>query len=595
MSAHDKAKVSTAVSSYSNQILSSQHVTTSNFMELNVAKAIEIVPNQSIDITHRVFSRLEPMPVPTFGNARIHNKAFFVPFRTVMPSWNEFITDSVYVSGVDHSYIPQNVHLISNTTLVQMFITSGRGILVSPTDNPVADIRVIVNATTVNNFNLLPKGKTVLKLLMSLGYKIDFNLLNTEFYHSALPLLCLLRVYYDWYYPSAYSQDENAIRAQFILDYDDPEVEFSDFITPQLLFHLVLDVSKVNYNSDYFVSAWDNPVSPTAGSYSNETIADITYTGNTSSKVVNQSGTPVITPGGSVPNNSISQYMIDSLKSLTDYMKRNQLAGARVVDRYLARYGVSLSSAKLKRSQWIGDFAQEIKFGDVTSTADTDGANLGSFAGKGVSYGTGNYSISTDEFGIVIIISSIVPEVSFYQGQDRMTMHKTRFDFYTDEFDNQGVQALATREVFVPLDATEAYPAGTTQYSRLNYNDLVFGFVPRYGDYKRGTDLITGDYILKSLNAGKDAWTLFRDVKPFFEENGVAGTKHDIDFVQALDSEQYNRIFYNTSNDADHFNIIHDFNITSRFPGKSLYDTYEFENEDDAKKVVMEVNGVKAN
>lgn len=599
MSVHDKAKVSTTLSEFSNPVLSSQHVTTGNFMELNVAKSLELVPNQSIDITHRLFTRLEPMPVPTFGNARIHNKAFFVPFRTVMPAWNEFITDSVYVDSLDSSYIPQNVHLISNSTLVQMFnpAISGGSIYSRPlSSGETPDIVILgLDGQSVQPLILQPRGKQVLKLLMSLGYKIDFNLKNVEFYHSALPLLCLLRVYHDWYYPSAYSQDENAIRARFLLDYDDSEVPFDEFITPLLLRDLLDDIVNVCYSSSFLTSAWDNPVAPTDGSFTQVNVGDITTddTPDRNYVSVDKDGTPVIS-NGNLSFIALSQYMIDSLKSLTDYMKRNQLAGARVVDRYLARYGVSLSSAKLNRSQLVGDFSQEIKFGDVTSTSDTDGANLGSFAGKGVSYGAGNYTFSTDEYGMFLILSSIVPEVSFYQGQDRITMHKTRYDFYTAEFDNQGVQALSTREVFVPLDAREEYPDGTTTYSPLNYNDMVFGFVPRYAEYKRGFDLITGDYILNSLNTGKDAWTLFRDVKPYFRD-GVLATKHDLGFVQGNDATQFNRIFYVTDNSVDHFNIIHDFNIQSHFPGKSLYDVYEFENEDKAKKVVMSPNGTQAN
>lgn len=590
MSVHDKAKVSTSVSEFSNQVLSSQHVTTSNFMELSVAKALELVPNQSVDITHRLFTRLEPMPVPTFGNARIHSKAFFVPFRTVMPAWNEFITDSVYVSGIDTSYVPQNVHLIPNRVFAEMFYDNQLSREAS--ENEKCDITFMGVPSGARRI-LNPIGKVVLKMIMSLGYKIDFNLSNIEYYHSALPLLCLLKIYHDWYYPSAYAQDEQAIRAQFVLDYDDAEVPFDEFINPPLLRSLLVDIIFVNYNSDYLVSSWDNPVSPSSGSFSSASVEDVTINQpphNESVVHTDTNGTPYINKA-----TFLSQYMIDSLKSLTDYMKRNQLAGARVVDRYLARYGVSLNSAKLKRSQLIGDFSQEIKFGDVTATADTDGANLGSFAGKGVSYGTGNYSYNTDEFGMLIVLSSIVPEVSFYQGQDRITMHKSRFDFYTAEFDNQGVQALSTREVFVPLHAPQEYPDGAQSFPTLNYDNLVFGFVPRYGEYKRGFNLITGDYILDSLNAGKDSWTLFRNVYPYFKKLGVEQAKHDIGFVQGHDRSQYNRIFYITSDIADHFNVIHDFNITSRFPGKSLYDVYEFENEDDAKKVVMEVNGVKAN
>ena len=71
----------------------------------------------------------------------------------------------------------------------------------------------------------------------------------------------------------------------------------------------------------------------------------------------------------------------------------------------------------------------------------------------------GSFTFESDEYGYIIMVSSIVPKTSYYQGQDRSTMHQTRLDFWTPEFDSMGVQALSNREIFMPLDGRKQYPA----------------------------------------------------------------------------------------------------------------------------------------
>ncbi len=596
----DKVKMPISVSEYTNQNFDCQHISTSNFFDLNVAKAIELVPNQEITINHNVFTRLEPMPVPTFGVASIKTKAFFVPFRTVMPAWNDFIEDvsHVFTDGINHV---SNVHLIPNSAFIDFFMNTECSTEVVEPDARF-DFKVIRrsgNSAYFTAYKLTPFGRKAYRILRSLGYGINFNYVVSsgaavpEKYHSAMPLLCLLRVYLDWYFPSVYSQDGDYLGLEAILKHDsqqDWSLLYGNVTTLLKIFKLI---TRVSYDSDYFVSSWDNPVAPNTGSFMPVNMSDSTSTTDTTI-ISDGNGTPVLKNAA-----GISQFMLTALKGLNDYMTRHRLSGARVLDRYLSRWGVVLDSAKLNRSIWFGESTAQLTFGDVTATADTEGAELGSYSGKGIANGNGSFTYETDEFGMLILISTIVPKTSYYQGRERHTQHITKLDFYTPEFDNLGVQALPTSEVYMPMDATKMFPAnfGFGNYDNVaNFEEeeKVFSFVPRYGEYKRTNDLITGDYILGSQNAGKDSWTLFRNLDHFFAENGM-DQRHDIDFIKSVDAEQYNRIFYYTGDGADHFNISHLFNIDVVFPGKKMYDTYEFDTEGKAKNVVMDNGGVKAN
>lgn len=620
-------KVPTAITEHTRLNLDSVHVTTANFMDFNCAKSMELVPKQKVTINHRTFTRLDPMELPTFGDAKIHNKYFFVPFRTVMPAWNDFIEDvaHTYDNGtVGHiTTVPQ----IYNSSFVRLFrlasySTLGQTVYYAERHHEAkkailenSDIVISeTNTSQPNNpkfvcYNLTPKGVRALKILTSLGYGIDWSTQNSDIFHSALPLLCLARVYMDWYYPSTYIQDSVASDILTIFSTDSPTYQgayFDEYLLDKIF--TVLD--RVCYDADYFVSAWDNPVSPTSGSYSDILINDPTSNGSNKGSVgTSSNGTPMTHNGssesnaGTTPssyNRPITQFMVNSLRRLTDYMKRNQLAGARVLDRYLSRFGIALPSVKLNRSEYLSDFNFTVNFADVTNMSGAAESELGSYAGIGIGKGGGSLTYEATEYGMLLCVSTVVTYTSYFQGCDRNTMHLTKLDFWTPEFDSLGVQAMTTREVFMPFNSSaqigtdQTNPDVVDSRTSLDYDACVFGFTSRYAEYKTKRDILSGDYRLGSRNTSLDAWHLMRDLRPSFEKSGVY-TRHDIDFVRGSDARQYDRIFYSSAEDVEHFKLIHIFNIDTVFPGKPLYDSYDFKDEDESQKVNVEIGGVKAN
>lgn len=584
----NKTQLPVATSNRTNIDLSCQHITTSDFLQFNVAKAIEVVPNQSININMETFARFEPLAVPTFGRAVIKNRAYFVPYRTVFPLFNDFISDVPSVSGYsDNSTatIAQvtNVPLITDSVITQLF----RGNTYSSVGTS-SNFDFYYNDDGDNGYRKFTSaGRLAYKLFRSLGYQPSFrNDMST--YYSALPLLSLCRIYLDFYYPSQYANDADSAFLTALLRTD---YSISDtFISVDQVRVMFRVLTKLTYESDYFTSAWDNANAPNSQLASSVTIPDVNqmqgaddigdaspatkYDGNSSANA------PI------VGSSTISQFTLSALRALTDYMKRHQIAGSRTLDRYLSRFGVKLQAEKLNRCVFIGEKIQDVRFGDVTSTASTDNAELGAFAGQALSYGDGNFNFQSDEYGMIVIVSVVVPVTQYFQGINRHVRHLTKFDFYTPEFDNLGTQPISCEEVYVPQD-------GLTDLT--DYQEKIFGFVPRYAEYKTAYSQITGDYVVNTLSTGKDSWTLFRDLKPYVDSVGISNLKHDINFIRTGDSSQFNRIFSYQGNDVDHINIIHNFDIKSSFPGKSLFNTYEFENEDKSQKVTMPVNGTLHN
>ena len=293
----DEMKINTAITDSTKLDLGHQHITTTNFMQLQPVLCKEMVPGERCDVNLMTFARMQPLAVPTFGRANIKERAFFVPMRTIFRGWNDFITDTQHIysgasnptkgpvddidelGGVNYPQVPT----VSNKTLVQ-FITGG--VLAGPNwvitsivdDNNVpidatnADIYVSDASGVGTYYRFTTEGKQVIKILESLGYKLVWDLRNEDVY-SALPLLAIAKIYCDWYFPTQYVGTGSYVDIMGLLNYDGSAAAV---LTTSNLSNIFGWITYVNYDSDYFVNAWDNPVAPAGGVYSQFNIMDIT-------------------------------------------------------------------------------------------------------------------------------------------------------------------------------------------------------------------------------------------------------------------------------------------------------------------------------
>lgn len=617
----DKIRVKTAVDSRQKFDLGCDHITTSNWFQFSPVFNKELVPKEKIDVKMETFTRMLPLNYPTFGRANIHNTAFFVPYRTVFPGWNDFITDSVHINSSGNgstSAIVAKVPVVENDDICTVVFD---GTIFSSEVSAGSEDYTVRTASsggvdTVKNFKLSNLGRQAMKILQSLGYNLKPDFVNTEEY-SALPLLSVVKIYIDWYYPSAYANESiyQSLVALTKMDSSSSSVKLGVTDIRNILSAILF----VCYDSDYFTSCWDNPVTPndnnaspisipgqelfryrsgssttgtavagvrSYGSSSSPGNASPYYSMSVDSSVSGSAKTPYIDATNRSAQsviNPITQYILDSLHKLTDYMKRHQLVGAKAIDRYLARFGVQLTDDKMDRSMQVGRQMVALQIGDVMSNADTSGASLGDYAGKGLAYGDGHFDFETDEYGQFVIISSIIPAIGYYQGVDRNVKHISKLDFWTPEFDALGTQAVGADELYI----TTNYSSGLSDNAQ-----QIFGWLPRYAEYKTAKDKITGDYRYDSMNTGEDAWYLMRTFSDSSFAN-VAAMVHSPSFMKATDWGQYNRIFNGGTADADPFRMIYHFEIGDYAPMKALYDNYHF--EENGKEVVEDVNGVKVN
>lgn len=585
--------------------LSGTTVTTCDFFTCKPVFCAELVPGQSFNVDCRAFARLEPIQKPLYGSAKLYHRFFFVPNRTLMTAWDDFITQkSTRFNG---NAVMSQVPYVSNLTLIRIFfdstaetgwwthpMTSLITSVSSPTSTTQYDfcfeVFDVQSGTTgyVGYYKFTTRGKRFYDILINLGYNINFTSADSST-HSLLPLLSFCRIFYDFYRNSAFENDNRIAPLEMWFSRACPVGLASAYITPDhVQLRSLLDcVWRVFYEQDYFTV---NQVRNFAGNdYSFAESDNPSHEG--SGKVsVTGVGTPYLetSSGSGFPNPIITQHGLDLLKGLADYVKRYALAGWKAADRYLARFGITLSDSKLNQSIYLGRQVLDLQISDVMSNADTTGASLGDYSGKGVFVGdSGKISYSADEFGFLICVQSCVPMTGYVQGRPRYLHHLKRFDFYSPEFDRAGTQATRFDELYA-----DAKTKAQVDHLNLLYDDgyafpdSVFGYLPRYAEYKVGRDILSGDFCLNTRNSQLDGYHFFR---LFSFDSAAQDSLISIsaEFCRG-EQEQFDRIFTDTTGHSDGITCVIRFIVDSYSPMSQLFENYDF---DGFKQVQLDLQG----
>lgn len=558
------------------------HVTTSDFFKLRPVWIREIVPDQSIGGKCSTFCRLDPMTHPVFGRIKFVNRAFFVPMRILFKQWNDFIEQTPALDNPQAVYIPSIVPTITRGAWFNEFLTPENGLTIysqTDEDSPAFCIDQFSWPTTgvtdvdPGYYKLTAKGRELYNLLWSLGYRLNFGAIPQskawfDYSDSALPLYAYLKIWLDWYSPSEYIATESW---DAIFSNIDGRTYLSQIVD------LMKKATSVCYQKDYFTAAWKNPLGPSNNSAigTSLNLKDVTITTNAGSSVrVADYNSPHLIGSGanSLPTGLPtypSEYILDALKAATDYVKRYQLAGVRAVDRYLAEFGVKLPDTILNRSTYLGKTESIIDIGDVMQSVESPDTPLGTYAGKGIGYGNGSFeTLSFDkshgEYGYYMILSVPIPDVSYYEGLNRIVMHKTPLDFFHGDFDSLGCQAINVQEIISCNDELDVQNFHDSQLTP----ESVFGFTSRYGEYKHDNDILSGRMILDPAQYFN--WHLFRKCN-----NDSNATAIGSAFLQSQQS-QFSRIFADT-NSLDHIQTIYQFEFDYDNPYSDLFEDYEFD------------------
>lgn len=572
--------------------VSSNTITTQTFFRLKPVYYQFMKEDSTLKVTSSSYLLLQPQIKPIFGSVREVFRAFFVPFISVWKGYHDFYTQTPHQLHVNSSYPTSVLYetCLSFNTHSYLEILTTADYSTEVTADDAYDFKQGFLDPGVKYFKFTNAGRFIYDIMNSLGYKLvcsDLPLAPTSMpNYSALKLLCFARCWYDHYRNKAYESDLS-LKAIFDREYDDanPRLSTNDL---KAIFKSIFDVQ---YDSDYFTSAWDSPTAPneTYSAIPNIHIKDITTDSDTVVENSNDFGTPVIGDTSMSQVRSLSDYLLTAEKAATDFLRRMQMVGTDILDRLQSMSGMRNTYESINRSRYISSYDLNVQFGQVIAQdANTDtNQPLGDFAGRGEASNSNSpwsFEIdSKDERGLALVLTYIEPKTAYFQGIDRFNLDLDPLEHYQGDFDSLGTQAISSSEVFANFDHFR-----NNDLDPLEYFDHIFGFTSRYGHLKIGHDILGGDFARPIWRDSMKTWHLFREID---EETLEDYPYHSLPFTTG--DMQYNRVFHTTDDTIDNFNNVIFFNATLYSDMLPYYETYQFMDEDKKKKVKMFVNGSK--
>lgn len=131
-----------------------------------------------------------------------------------------------------------------------------------------------------------------------------------------------------------------------------------------------------------------------------------------------------------------STITLDKLRQLsiaTEEVERMARTDGSYIDFGLTFFDVVCKNALDYRPILFGASYQSISFSEVLQTSPTSGAPLGAYGGHGISVPSENGylgKIDCDDYGYIMIVASIMPDVYYHQGLDKLwtkTLQKEEF------------------------------------------------------------------------------------------------------------------------------------------------------------------------
>lgn len=465
----------------SNHNISEEFKLSCNFGQLIPILCKEVLPSDKFKIDTELLIKFAPLKSPMMHRIKAKVDYFFVPNYQLTNVFEKFINPKVNTAAnpVDLPWLyPQVLSAYSNPL---------KGSLIDYLGLPI----------------------------LNTGWSTDTNESI-----SILPLVAYQHIYNSYYRDQNMEVLEGASAATSTLYLKDQWMDLQGDIELPVGSNQLTQLCKLRncaWQHDYFTSALPTPqagddvmlpvgstiMSNGAMEFVKEGTTTRPSTGaasfdNSVGELKDVDGDAVEYDGGlSVSSGSVSINNLRKLFSLQRFKELAERGGTRYTEMVRNFFGAYLPDSYFDRPVYLGGQVQPINIGEVVSTADTvsgaSGTTIGYRGGIANSYGrTRTVYLNARCHGFVMGLLRIIPEATYSQGVERMWTRRSIYDYAWPQFAHLGEQEIRNKELFFSgVPATD---------------NGVFGYTPRYSEYKEGHCHIAGEFrdTLKYWHLGRN-------------------------------------------------------------------------------------------
>lgn len=440
----------------------------------------ETLPTDSWQVRLNALLRVLPQQVPLYSRQRVYFDAFYVRCSDVWKDWNSYMK-----KGKSGSLLLERPSLSRKNLSLD-------GLEVLPegaTPDTATSAKVLPNS--IYDYVGIPIGTDLIDLIDK-GYHID-----------ALPFMALMQIY-RWYYlnKNAYIDDDAMFpddESDFRLLTDGEILSFKneglgsnilgskmfrlwaqDYFTSALPFAqrgdaptLPIRVTDFLGNVDFsqLVSVGDGEKLQFNFSNGTDDFSDTIYVGTDQTKAVHHStlssisSAPLLRSFSStdgdlrlenfkMSGDFVSNVVLDDIRRLAISqleLERMARTDGTYEEFGLSFFGVSSRNAVDYKPLYVGSCYQEVSFSEVLQTSESGSTPLGTYAGHGVSVtNDGNIgSFTADDYGYFVVLCSIMPDVYYCQGLDRMFTKSQESEEFLPNRDKMGMRPILNQEIFL--------------------------------------------------------------------------------------------------------------------------------------------------
>lgn len=174
---------------------------------------------------------------------------------------------------------------------------------------------------------------------------------------------------------------------------------------------------------------------------------------------------------------TLTANQIRNLLALSVFQERNALTNGDYNSFIRAHYGLTPKQPDYE-PKYIGGTSSYIDFSEVIQTSESGTTPQGRQTGLGFSQNDGFIGhFQTEDFGYIMAVMMITPEVSYTQGLEHWQFDDTAEDLYFPERANLSFQPILNKQIYVSGNASD---------------DDLFGYSTRYAYLKQRDDCVTG-------------------------------------------------------------------------------------------------------